>query len=80
MLPFSGMPVIESVYLTKTVSREVRLLWRQRLWSWPWRPWRRTRMEQFQEPGDILQVGNVFYVHPATAATLRALTREKGGA
>jgi hypothetical protein len=47
-----GIPIIESAHLTKTVSFERTLTWRERLFSWPWRPWVKTITEYAQVPSD----------------------------
>jgi hypothetical protein len=39
-----GIPVIEDPNLTKVVEVERQRSWRERLWSWPWCPWVKTKI------------------------------------
>lgn len=39
-----GMRVIEDVNLVTAQPLVVNLTWRQRLFSWPWRPWESTKV------------------------------------
>jgi hypothetical protein len=60
---YRGVPI---VVVDDPVVR-VRLTWRQRLWSWPWRPWRRTELRQFRAttcppPGVWLAYGGKLYM------------------
>lgn len=66
--------IIESLYLTEagepqTVTRS----WRERLWSWPWRPLQRTRIEIPQVPfrGGYKLANGTLVMHPETVAALR---------
>ena len=40
----SGYQMIESIYLTK--PKKVERLWKERIFSWPWKPWRSTKIIQ----------------------------------
>ena len=47
-----GIPVVASPMMTKAVTTEYPLSWRERLLSWPWRPWRRIGRIQHSEPSE----------------------------
>ena len=44
--------------------------WKDRLWSWPWQPWKNTEFSPMLKDGECLEMGNVIYMN---AATRRAL-------
>jgi hypothetical protein len=72
-MTFNGWPVITSTWMTRSETREVPRPWRDRLWSWPWRPWRATMLVTVQVPSDdVLRVGGRLVMHPATLAKLQA--------
>lgn len=67
-----GMRIIESVFaVTKGKPREVPRTWRQRLWSWPWRPWVRTRTETPMVPASYQLSSGTIVAHPAVVEELR---------
>lgn len=47
---FCGVSIIQSEYMTETKSRVVRRSWRERILSWPWRPWRKMCVVYHEEP------------------------------
>jgi hypothetical protein len=62
----NGIPIIVMRPTIKTVSRS----WRERLFTWPWRPWVKTKEEVSQPPigpdqcfkmGDRFICGESFY-------------------
>jgi hypothetical protein len=62
--PFGGMPFILSVHaLMDGKPIEVNRTWRERLCSWPWRPWKRTRWHVPKIPC-AYRAGNTWIVHP----------------
>ena len=69
----NGSQIIESVWLTDQVERVVRRTWRERLFTWPWRPWTTTKIVTVTVPsGRVLQIGNSLVMHPETSRQLRA--------
>jgi hypothetical protein len=71
MIDLTAYRIIETDHIPATRAVKYRRSWRERLASWPWRPWRATG--QREEPVDLV----VFCEHgvmmnPATAAHLRA--------
>lgn len=56
-----------------------RLSWRQRLLSWPWRPWRATIMvpSKIPNPDGYIVGPNRIVMHPATAAALKRELRAR---
>lgn len=64
----SGICIIEDKNCTE--PREVKLSVKERLLSWPWRPWKSFKIVQVPSPV-IHQFDNKFIMHPQTAANLR---------
>ena len=67
-----GIPVIKSPAMTKPETTIRALSWRERLFSWPWRPWRKTKLVTIMVPSDeILMINSdLLYgivMHPETA-------------
>ena len=54
-------------------EKEVKRTWRERLFSWPWRPGQKTKV--VREPG-IFRVGNMIVVHPALKESIEAAIRD----
>jgi hypothetical protein len=66
------MRIIECPVCTVTEQRLARRSWRERLLSWPWRPWQATKHVSVEVPDERLYTfGNVVVCHPATAQKLR---------
>ncbi len=65
---FTGIEIRESTALTETSDPfKVRKSWKERLISWPWKPWVKTKWVTKQVPSDEImhdRVNNVFYCHP----------------
>lgn len=60
---FHGMDVVE----TRPMLWRRERTWRERLFSWPWRPWQRTELAlepPICKPGEYLVVGRTIYVGP----------------
>lgn len=71
---FNGLKVIESVWLTEPGDPvEVRYSWRQRLFSWPWRPWRATytMIPQVPMKGGVRMSNDTIVMHPETLRQLK---------
>lgn len=69
-----GARVYTSSLLTVAAERATRLTWRERLLSWPWRPWESLRISSVQVPDPkVYQMGNVIVGHPETIAALTTL-------
>jgi hypothetical protein len=73
MMMFNGCQVLTNPHLLdyETVT-EIRA-WRERLWSWPWRPWQRTKLVVRSVPSrKIIQLGGYkLLMHPAIFAELK---------
>jgi hypothetical protein len=69
----NGMRIIANPLLTERVDRVVRLTLKERLLSWPWRPWITTKTVIDIVPSDkILKMPNgTLIVHPLTLSRLR---------
>jgi hypothetical protein len=65
-LPWS-LHLLASPALTITVTEHVPRPWRERLLTWPWRPWQALRTVTHTEPNPaVLWIGNTVVGHPAT--------------
>ena len=76
-LLFSGLRVIESVWLTVDGEPcEVRRSWSERLFSRPWRPFKATRtvIPKLPHPGAIQLDTKTIMMHPETYRQLKQLT------
>jgi hypothetical protein len=72
-LRFSGIQLRESV--TAVADGEpywVKRTWRERLLSWPWRPWNDVRMIVPKVPAAYRLWDGSYLVHPDIASQLRA--------
>lgn len=74
MNDLTGLRIIESPHLT--VPRTVTRTWRERLFSWPWRPWRATRVVQAPDPSMYQMAGGLLVGHPVTINRLRRAAEE----
>lgn len=63
----------ESVYCTVSEERVVRRTWKERLLSWPWKPWVAEKTIFIQVPDEhVYQIGRYTFVcHPAIAKQIR---------
>ena len=68
MFTVKGVPVIASPHITET--QEIARTWRERLFSLPWRPLRKTKTVVVPRK-DLFWVNGAFYGHPATIEALR---------
>jgi hypothetical protein len=69
-----GLKVIVSVYAVKDGEPIIhRRSWRQRLFSWPWRPWVTTWTEIPKVPAFYVTKDSII-AHPAALMELRKVT------
>ena len=69
----NGLNVLESESLTETVEKTIHLNWKQRLMSWPWRPWVHTKVMYTEVPSDkVIVLGDTLICHPSMARMIRA--------
>jgi hypothetical protein len=73
--PFCNVRVYENIYLT--VPETVKRTWKERLFTRPWRPFRKTKVIQVPNP-DLIKTSVGLIGHPDTVAKLRKML-EKGG-
>ena len=64
----SGLQIVTSVYLTKPLKTG--RTWRERLFSWPWRPWQEFRIINVPDRQFYI-VGKTVHCHPAMLAELQ---------
>lgn len=70
---FRGLRIHWSEYATKAGDPvQVRLTWRRRLLSWPWRPWVASYTRTPQVPA-MYQAGHLLIAHPAMRSELATL-------
>jgi hypothetical protein len=64
--------IIECPLCTVTEQRPARRSWRERLLSWPWRPWVAAKEISVEVPDlHFYTFGNVVVCHPAVAQQVR---------
>jgi len=75
---YCGKEIITSLHMTKTSDPfSVKRTWRERLFSWPWRPWQTTKMITKQIPSDEVYVfEDRMMMHPETLRQLQAELKE----
>lgn len=60
-----GWKIYADTNLVETYEVVIPRTWRERLLSWPWTPWKRTRVIIRERPKMVAyQVGNNLYMHP----------------
>lgn len=66
MTQYGGKQIITSAFLTKTSGPfSVRRTWRERLFSWPWKPFKATKTITIQVPSDeVLVMADRIIMHP----------------
>jgi hypothetical protein len=70
---FNGLKILESLYLVVPDGEQiVKRTWRQRLLSWPWRPWvSTTHIAKYKPDQNLYKIGEDSIVgHPVTIAKL----------
>ncbi len=72
--PFFDIEIIASSDCLVRCDQVVARTWRERLFSWPWKPFRPTKIVTHYEPDpNLFMIGPNRYVgHPATIARLQA--------
>lgn len=75
---FGGFKIIQSVLLTVSIEVIERKSWKERLWSWPWKPWQKTKIVQYQVPNpNAIRINlDTIVIHPATLQKLQQMARE----
>lgn len=75
---YAGFKICPSWALTVNKVYEVPRTWKERLFTWPWRPLQTTRTEVRTEPSDqIVRMGDTIFCHPSIADKIReSLTSE----
>jgi len=63
-----GLKFIESMHCVKYRSEP--RTWKERLFSWPWRPWIKDKSVPYPSP-DLYQNGDTFIGHPATIRKIK---------
>jgi hypothetical protein len=72
------MHIIECPLCTVTEQRPARRSWRERLLSWPWRPWVAAKEISVKVPDPhCYTFDNVVVCHPAMATELRERLKEE---
>lgn len=78
-MQFGPITLLESHFLT--VPKEITLhrSWKQRLFSWPWRPWLKTETTTINVPDpNMIQIKpGIWLGHPATIAELRKILEKE---
>ena len=75
-----GLKVIVSAWAVHVKPPlTVRLTWRERILSWPWRPWRATKSVHVPDEPAAFMFKDHILIHPHLMASLKAeglITRE----
>lgn len=55
------------------IKTKIKKTWKERLSSWPWKPWVKYRYEykEFLQPGQVFMFGNNMIMNPATKNELK---------
>ncbi len=70
---YCGMRIVESVWCTVPEEHVVSRPWRERLFSWPWKPWVAEKMVVVQVPDkQVYVMGHSIICHPVVAKQIRA--------
>jgi len=72
--PIDGVVIVESEWMT--VSETVGRSWKERLCSWPWRPWRKTKVVQAPSDKVYRMNTNTLVCHPVVAEQIRNHVQE----
>jgi hypothetical protein len=77
----NGLKIIESNLLTKTIQITIDKTWKERLLSWPWKPWIKTKIESKEVPDEEQiyhdKINNVIYCHPIIAQKIKERYTDK---
>jgi len=56
----------------------VNLTWKERVFSWPWRPFKKTKFVTPKVPDpNVIIIGNQIYAHPAVIESIHQALRHK---
>ena len=67
-----GQQIITSVHCYEVQS--IKRTWRERLWSWPWRPW--VTFKTFHKPV-AYRMGNQIVCHPAMLSEIQQAAQHR---
>jgi len=66
--------IISSPWMTTSEKKIVPRTWRERLFSWPWRPWQATKVKfEVVLIKEVYVMGNDIVCHPVVAEQMRSL-------
>lgn len=73
-----GYEIVQTIHLTKVVSRVVERTWKERWFSLPWHPFQKTKtvVESIPDP-DMYTSGHTIFVHPATFSRFLEMAGDK---
>ncbi len=70
-----GISIIETNYLVKEIQIAVNKTWKERLLSWPWKPWIKTKIKIEYVPDEETvyhdKINNIIYCHPIVAQRIK---------
>ena len=68
-----GYPVVASDRMVAYHSEDKQLSWKDRLFSWPWRPWRKTKTVCWTTPlRTTYLLDGIFFMHPELYNEIKA--------
>lgn len=71
----NGNRWVEAPLLTEPKLTEEPRSWKERLFTWPWRPMKKTKFTTIQVPSrQVMCLQGVYYAHPALIEEIRQLT------
>lgn len=71
-IPFHGYKIILNRQLSTPIPEEINRTWKERLFSWPWRPFKKTKIIIRYEPiKTIYSDGNKLIMHPEVFRVFR---------
>jgi hypothetical protein len=73
-----GYRLVESPFCTVSEERLVKRSWKERLFTWPWRPWKSTKVVEVSVPDpNYYIVDDQVVGHPVTIAKLMEIVHER---
>lgn len=73
-----GQRFIASPLMTEAKTEEVPRTWKERLFSWPWRPLKKVRYVTTQVPSrQIVRFEDTFFAHPALIKEIEAQIKKE---
>ncbi len=73
MRTYKGMTILT----VPDIAHERR--WKERLWSWPWQPWKKVVYGPMLKDGECLEMENVIYMNAATRRALETHVKSEAG-